>query len=127
MLAVFQPGGVIRMAGPGRIPQGGVIPPPCVAVSNQGAQGRAAGTALLVQAGYNLRRVRLPADGGKRVLPRGAPLHKGGDFRPIRPHACRKPLDHRADVRGVGLAEQRDAQPIAQLIIRHGKIRPPKR
>ena len=66
MSPAAHPGGVVRVAGPGLIPQGLIVPGPGVPVFQNQADGVAGGEAL-IDAAENMEPVRLMPGGGQRA------------------------------------------------------------
>ena len=104
MSAVFDLGGVVRMAGAGAVLQVGVVPGAGVGVADEGGDGCAAG-GVFHQTGEKFRRVRLPAGGGVVVLSRGPAGKKGGQGFHIHGKPGGNAVENHADARPVGLAE----------------------
>ena len=87
-----------------------------VRIADEADERRAAGLATLVEAGDHFHGVLLASGGGGGVAARGAAAHEGGDGLHVRRETGGQALDDRADGGGVGLAEDRDPQFIAQRV-----------
>ena len=110
--AVADLGREVGMAGPGAVPQVVVVSGAGVGVADEGRQGRAAGD-VSHQSGDELRQVGLLPGRGRG----GVPRRPAGKERPQPVHIDSKPggnpLDGHADGRGMGLAENGEAKPLA--------------
>ena len=107
-------GGVVRMAGPGLVPQLRVVRRVLAAVPDDGAQRRAAGSAVF-QAGEELRHVGLFSGGGEGARSRLPPVQKPLELLRIDLLSGGEPIDLNPDGLSVGLAEDADAQDFSEL------------
>ena len=112
--APLHKGGIVRVGGPGIIPEQAVIRGTLIRVLHNGAEGRPAGNAVF-QAGEKHREIRFPPGGGEGVLPRLPPVQEGVQFLQIHSLARREAVHNHADGLPVGLAKHGDPQEFSKL------------
>ena len=114
LTAPLDEGGVVRVAGPGLVPEFRIIQGVLVAVFDDGAQRRAAGDAVL-QAGEKHRNIGLLPGGGQAVLAGPAPVQEAVQFLQVDSLPGGQAVYHHADGLSMGLAEHRNFQEIAEF------------
>ena len=106
--------GVIRVAGPGLVPELRIVRGVLVAVLDHSTQRRTAGDTVF-QPGEEGGAIRLLSKGGEGVFAGSAPVQKGLERIQVHCLAGGQAVHHHADGRPVGLAEDADLQQVSEL------------